>query len=151
MHEVEVLAAHPATERFDRREILAEAGHSAGDDVARRPDRQHERQQQQQGEQHVDLAQPLDPILHPADDRRQRHASDADDQQHVGGVGRRRAPQVGEPSGHLWGTQAERRGQSEERGENGEDVDAVAEPPPHRLPHERIERRPERQRQAEVV
>ena len=46
VYEVEVLAAHPVTERSDRRQILAEAGYGAGGDVARWPKRQHEHQQQ---------------------------------------------------------------------------------------------------------
>ncbi len=150
MQEVEVVAARPVAEWADGREIVADAGEEPGEQVEGRPDRQHEREQQQ-GQQQVGLAQALHALVHSRDHRHQRDGRDAGDQQHLGGVGRRHTEQMGEPRRSLLGAQTERRRQSEERGEHGEDVDDVAEPAPYRFAQHWVERRPQGQRQPEVV
>ena len=150
MHETDVLAADPVAERDDLRGVPPEARTGPGQDGARRPHRQHE-PQQQQGQQQVDLAEPLDALVEPQDHRRQRHAGDAGDQRHLGRAGGRDAEQVGQSGRRLLGAQAEGRGQSEQRGDDGEGVDDVAEAPPHRVSQQRMEGRPQRQRQPQIA
>ena len=114
------------------------------------PHRQHEHEQQQ-SENQVGLAQALDALVQPGDHRRKGDSRDAGDDQHPGRVGVRHAEQMGQPRRRLLGAQPERGGQPEERGEHGEHVDEMAEPAPHPLAQDRIEGRPQRQRQPQVV
>ena len=118
--------------------------------VQSRTHRQHEGEQQQ-GQHQVGLTQTLDSPVHPGDHRCHRGKGDSSDDQYLGGVGGRHAEQIGQSRRRLLGAQPQRGGQSEERGKHREHVDQVAEPAPDRLAQNRVERRPERQRQAEIV
>ena len=132
--------------------------HSVGAEAAEegsgyRAGRTHDyhRKHQSQGQQDVQLTQAAHPDIESGHHRRQRDERDHRDDEGAGEVGGGDSEQVFQAGGDLPGAEPEGRGQSENGGEDRQEVDDVPGEAPHPVSQQRVERGTERQGEASVV
>ena len=111
---------------------------------------EHE-QQQRQGQQHVELRQAADALLHAADHRDGGQHHHQADQDHLHREALGHVEHVGQPVVELHDADAEAGGDAEYRGDHRGDVHGAADGAVDALAQQRIERAADRQRQAVAI
>src|SRR5918998_2816386 len=119
--------------RYEVEQVVPDRGHEGVCYVERRAHEQHE-EQQQHGEHHVAVGEPLDAALHARDrrdDKQRRYDGDDDDRNRRG---LRNAPDKVEPAVHLQRAEAQRGTRPEQGGEDRQYVQRLSGPAFHPVP-----------------
>ena len=149
MQKIRVLAPYPVAQMRKLRHVVRGAGIQYLEYIPRRSDRQDE-QEQKHRQRYVELAQTLDADVESREHRNGGQTRDRDYERDVGEVVRRNAEQVIETGNRLLGSQSERGGETEQRGEYGEHVYHVSAPAPHAVSQNRMKNRADGERQSPV-
>ncbi len=133
-----------------RAQVVADVLHQGVEQVLGGPGEQHE-QQQAAGQQHVDVGQQADALVHAGHRHGDGRAHHQGDQRHLHRVAVGHAEQVVEPGVELQHAEAHVRAQAEHGGDDAEAVHGVADGPVDALADQRVQRRAQRQRQVVAV
>ena len=129
MEEAGICASYPVAERHNPHDIVSKPGEHSADNVEGRSEYDN-CQQQQKGDNYVELAQTLDAYVNTGQHGCHRYACYHYNQQHHGGAIRWNPEQIVEPRGNLLYPQAERGCESKHPCEYGECINDMSGPTP---------------------